>query len=366
MGVKHKFNGVPDGTNFDVEGPDAKGDKNAKATALAVFATDDPDHDATDGDMNERAIASPNSMAPCSTPATQHPRVRRRHAPSTVSINASTGMTSGLGRPEECFKIDAKPDWLSGYSVEFTPMNDGVTWGEIDWFKDLEYEARTFEASDFAMDICDMLFVNEVERAFEEDWTRDGFDTRATDADGTGGGNFYIGMAWKVGPVLGRGTLSSHQFKTLWFDDDLDGDFLTADKPKATDKPAAYRLKGANDLYGPDRDATNPVDGDRATGNVNQIWQMVIDDDNDPTSDFGKVDLVSAKDDPTTADDETTLVLEACARAWPGGRPPRPRYKAGCGRTADGTGGAVPRGGRRREQDEPRRQGGQHDRLPER
>ena len=147
-------------------------------------------------------------------------------------------------QPDECFKIDAKPDWLSGYSVEFTPKNDGVTWAEnIDWFEDLEYEARTFEASDFSADICDVLFEDEVDRAFEEEWTRIGFDTRATDAiaadgDGNNGGNNYI-TTWKAGPVLvDRRTadapdgLEARQFKTLWFDDDLDGDL----KVKATDK----------------------------------------------------------------------------------------------------------------------------------
>ena len=344
MAVEHKFNSVPDGTNFDVEGPVAAPNKKGeagKAKALAVFATDDP---ATDGeDENERvnSVAEFNgalfdSCDPASPGDT---------AAMTVYgfdlINAGTGMTSGLGRPEECFKIDADPDWLSGYSVEFTPQNDGVTWGEIDWFGDLEYEARTFEASDFATDICDMLFVNEVERAFEDEWTRDGFNTRLTDADGAGGGNAYI-ETWKVGPDEG---LEARQFKTLWFDDDLDSDFLTADKPKSTDKAAAYRLKGANDLYGPDRGETlegDRVDGVRATGNVNQIWQMVIDDDNDPTSDFGKVDLVSAKDDPTTADDETTLVLETCLRGVAWGATTAAHVAAGgCGRTAATTGGAA-------------------------
>ena len=69
----------------------------------------------------------------------------------------------------------------------------------------------------------------------------------------------------------------------LWFDDDLDGDL----KVKATDKdPTPFVLKGANDLY-------NEAE---VTTNVNQIWQTIIDDDNDPTSDFGKVDLVGALD----------------------------------------------------------------------
>ena len=226
-------------------------------------------------------------------------------------INEGTGMTSGLGRPEECFKIDAKPDWLSGYSVEFTPMNDGVSWGEIDWFKDLEYEARTFEASDVVTDICE-LFIEEVENvAFDDDWTHIGFDTRATDGDGgEGGNNFYI-TEWRVGPAQDDPAttedegLSGRQFKTLWFDDDLDNDL----KVKATDKkPTAFVREGANDLY---EEATD-TDTDTTFGNVTYVWQTLVDDDNDPTSDFGKIDLVSADDDPTTADNETTHQLEAC------------------------------------------------------
>ena len=64
----------------------------------------------------------------------------------TVRSLARSGAVSC--RPDECFKIDAKPDWLGGYSLEFTPQNDGVTWGEIDWFEDLEYESVTFAAAD--------------------------------------------------------------------------------------------------------------------------------------------------------------------------------------------------------------------------
>ena len=101
------------------------------------------------------------------------------------------------------------------------------------------------------------------------------------------------------GPVLltrraspGGRASASRQFKTLWFDDDLDGDL----KVKITDKnPLPYRFKGANDLYGPDRGRAEQHSfredgGVRDTDNVNQIWQMVIDEDNDPTSDFGKID----------------------------------------------------------------------------
>ena len=72
-----------------------------------------------------------------------------------------------------------------------------------------------------------------------------------------------------------------------------------------------------------------PVDGVRETGNVNQIWQMIIDEDNDPTSDFGKVDLVSAKDDRRPPTTRPRAFSRRVIRAWPGGRPPRPRLLLG-------------------------------------
>ena len=82
--------------------------------------------------------------------------------------------------------------------------------------------------------------------------------------------------------------------------------------------------------------------GVRETGNVNQIWQMVVDEDNDPTSDFGKIDLVRAKDDPTTADNETTR--ELLRRVHPGvkwGATAAAHVATGCGRTVNAADGAV-------------------------
>ena len=78
-------------------------------------------------------------------------------------------------------------------------------------------------------DICE-LFEDEVDHAFEEAWTStDGFDTRATDT-------IRSTMATTVANCLRhdleasvperrlRRAPASRQFKTLWFDDDLDGD----------------------------------------------------------------------------------------------------------------------------------------------
>ena len=269
MGVKHIFNGVPDGRNFSVTGPDAMGDKNAKATALAVLVeaddTVDPAVESNEADFN--GVLTADCIATGET-----------DSPYGFMVD-NQGMTSGLGEPGGCFKIDAKPDWLSGYSLEFTPQNEGVTWGEVGWFDDLEYESRTVAAADVVTDICE-LFEAEVEMVFEDDWTSDEFLIRETDpVDGDGGDEEYV-ENWQVGP----GDISGRQFKTLWFDDDLDGDL----KVKDTDKgPTPFVAKGANDLY----------DQAEVEGNLIRISQSIIDDDKDPTlGDFGKVDLVGAAD----------------------------------------------------------------------
>ena len=291
MGVKHIFNGVPDGRNFSVTGPDAAGDKNAKATALSTVVdgvADDADTDDVDeSETNNETDFNGALTADCIlVDETDSP-----YSYTTTGATVGTAGTEGLLQPDECFKIDAKPDWLSGYSLEFTPKNDGITWGEIGWWDDLEYDAVTIAAADVVTDICE-LFEDEVDRAFEEDWAADSFDIRNTDPVGdTGGGEAYV-THWEVGP----GTLNGRQFKTLWFDDDLDGDFLTADKPKSTDKPAPFVRGGANDLY---NEAEVP-------GNGIQIFQRFIDEDNDPTlGDFGKVDL--AGDDPDTDETEADV-----------------------------------------------------------
>ena len=93
-------------------------------------------------------------------------------------------------------------------------------------------------------------------------------------------------------------TPSGQQFKTLWFDDNLDGKLPK--KGTSAFKPGA---KGLNDIY----------DANGNTGNIKTIWKTLLDDDGDlAADDLGKVDLVSAADDRSTADDERTIEIEEC------------------------------------------------------
>ena len=95
----------------------------------------------------------------------------------------------------------------------------------------------------------------------------------------------------------GARSASSYRFKTLWFDDNLDGKL-----PKKGTPAFTYGRGMLNDLYDESEDA---VDG--PTDNVTVIWQSVLDKDGDlMRGDFGKVDLVSDRDNLATGADETT------------------------------------------------------------
>ena len=109
------------------------------------------------------------------------------------------------------------------------------------------------------MDICE-LFDEEVTHALDEGWATDGLHHQR-DSDSIGGGYTSGGPPRPrdgTGPTM-TFPQQRRQFKTLWFDDDLDGDLLGRGRePKRGDKPPIHAgLKGKlNDIYA-DRDASN-------------------------------------------------------------------------------------------------------------
>ena len=95
-------------------------------------------------------------------------------------------------------------------------------------------------------------------------------------------------------------------FKTIWFDDNLDGKILKDSKTRPMQDDDGTAVAGAklNDLYNQNR---NPA-------NIEAIWEWLTDSNMDLTADdLGKSDLLSSKDDRSTVDDERTIFVESCA-----------------------------------------------------
>ena len=145
----------------------------------------------------------------------------------------------------------------------------------------------TSMASDTATDtdICE-LFDDEVTHALSEDWSAVAFNIEGT------GQAAHLDQ-WSFGRAAGAP--STRQFKTLWFDDDGD-ELLTTEKVKAGARHTMRGMGFLNDLYA--AAGNNP-----ATENILTIWRSLVDEDDDPTSNFGKVD-VHDNDAETNGGDE--------------------------------------------------------------
>ena len=161
-------------------------------------------------------------------------------------------------------------------------MDAGVTWGSVDWdddpFEELTCDAVSKDMSEFltTMDICDM-FDEEVDYAIGDDgWT----PTVTFDTDNRI--DYWTASAEET---------SGDNFTTLWFDDDLDGKI----KNKNQDRPQEdARDREMHDLYDQN---SGPDDVD--AGNLEVIWQLLTDEDDDPNAgDLGKTDFPG--DDPAT------------------------------------------------------------------
>ena len=299
MSVMHHFEGVAKGTNYSVAGRDAaKGTDKALAMDLGTGTATDADKDVgTSNEDYEPALLVEAKGAAC------------------VDYESSAlASARGIDMPESCFRIIGSPDYLSGYSIEVEAKGSAVAWGEVAWeddpFEGLTCDSVTFMAAE-QVDVCAM-FEDEVDYALDEgeewqpsvDFNRYDTGTDTEDATGTdvdtstgrpGSWDQFRAHQWKASL---KTTPEGHQFKTLWFDDNLDGKL-----PKKGTSAFAPGAKGLNDIY----------DANGNTGNLKTIWKTLLDDDGDlAADDLGKVDLVSASDDRSTADDERTIEVEEC------------------------------------------------------
>ena len=218
MDVKHVFSGVAKGQNFSVSGPGAgtgtdlplKMDRSTNQTA-----------DTIDNQLYKGAIAINQN----DTEDTDADSVS-----ACVAITDETGAYTYTGtiganhRPDNCFRLSAVHDsanYLSGYSVEVSAKDSEVAWGDVAWKEDpfdgLECESTTFVAAD-QVDICEM-FEAEVDQAMD---AAKGWGGRF----GTVNHEIVAGKVdlWKVA----LNGAAPDRFKTLWFDDDLDGKIRTS------------------------------------------------------------------------------------------------------------------------------------------
>ena len=315
MEVKHVFAGVANsGSNYSVSGPDS-----AKGSGKTL-PMDRRDSDTADLDENDAyfpgILVEPEPADRDVYPADPGDD---EELPSACVVptgeDFSYAETIGANhRPDTCFRVQVEgnaaagtpklSNYFGGYSVEVAAADSEVAWGKVEWedepFADLECESMTFVAAD-QVDVCAM-FEDEVDQALSGKWGGSkgtvGVVAQAGAADTTTRAHSSKVAMWRVGPAK----VKADRFKTLWFDDNLngkigkDGFSNGTQRPDpdgadgalvATDVDGATALTTANSLHDLYNDNGDPA-------NIDKIWQFVIDEDDDPMyGDFGKVDLFS-------------------------------------------------------------------------
>ncbi len=294
MTVKHVFSGVANGTNTSGDTTAAKGsDKTLTMTDIgdAIRAFDAGD-DATD---------TSDDVVPCD---------------NTYDDGDLTDWPGGSN--QGCFRLrvvgtgDAAANYLSGYSLELSPKDAGVSWGDVAWdpnpFKDLKCDSMTMMVSD-EVDVCTM-FEDEVDYALRGD----GWEPEVVFNTDTAGQHQIL--MWRATTEMA--TNGGKNFKTLWFDDNLNGK-IEKDASPARGRPEAADGTDAgamHDLYNQNADPAN----------LEHIWEWLTDVDTDPNAgDLGKVDMISDEEDSDydsgTDDSKLTVAVEngTGAKTWPDG-----------------------------------------------
>ena len=322
MKVKHIFSGVDGGTNTDSTVDAAKGSDKT----LAMKAVTDVILVSADAD--DTATANTDESIICDNTYTSEDVSSKVDRPGGANCFRLIG--PGAGRTDNDASKGA--DYLSGWSIELSPVDADVMWGNVDWeenpFEDLECEAMDPIMVADHVDICDM-FETEVDMATGKGWKPEVvFDA-----------NNRVVM-WRAGATASTG--HERMFKTLWFDDNLNGKILKDTTGRGARRPdpdgdgagtAALAQARIHDLYDQDEDDNN----------IDKIWQFLTDDDGDlldSVGDLGKADLVSDDDDPKTADNETTIALEWCGAGVDWNGTTDAHISTGCGGT-DGTDGTA-------------------------
>ena len=182
MTVKHIFEGVPNGENYTVSGPDSA--KGSDEPLKMSKRTDDNNMDTENiayrpGILIDRPGADPPGPPP-------EAKVADAEAVSACVEEGTYAETVGANhQPDNCFRVRVGGDataknpklsnYLDGYTVEVAAADSEVAWGKVEWdpdpFEDLECESMTFMAAD-QLDVCAM-FEDEVDQAVAAGWAQD-------------------------------------------------------------------------------------------------------------------------------------------------------------------------------------------------
>ncbi|MXW36638.1 MAG: hypothetical protein F4Z65_00005 [Acidobacteria bacterium] len=316
MTVKHVFSGVAKGTNYDVSGPDAaKGSNKALNLDKVKSGTASTWNDNQGYGAGIQIRLDDNVAADGTNP------IGNTANPSACYADDEYGETIGANhRPANCFRIVADgANYLGGYSITVAAKDSEVKWGSVEWdeiddpFEDLTCDSMSFMATDsMDMSVCDM-FEDEVDQALAGGWGNEDLDGNGSVSSSERGqaqvvinatsGNDNEGNVemWRASV---RGA-SSDRFKTLWFDDDLNGKI----RDRTSDMTPG--MGGPNDLYDLAEVATVATEFQDAgdNNNLDVIWKLLRDKDNDPImGDFGKVDLVRSTDNTATTGVDERIV----------------------------------------------------------
>ena len=216
MNVKHLFDGVTNGTNTSKIVEAATGtDK-----ILEMSAIGGPAFITVNAEVDDTATENINESVVCDN----------TYASEDVSLKED--------RPggKNCFRLigpgaNAKgndpsegANYLAGWTIELSPVDADVTWGNVDWEED-PFEDLTCGASDpivvaDRVDVCSM-FDDEVAYATGRGWDP---------ADVVFDGDNRV-MMWTAKNK--RALTGEKMFKSIWFDDNLNGAILKDNKAGA-------------------------------------------------------------------------------------------------------------------------------------
>ena len=324
MNVKHIFSGVSGGTNTSKTVKAAKGsNRTLSMSAVTGVIT-------VNADTDDTATPNIDESVVCDNTYTDEDVSAKVDRPGGDD-GCFRLIGPGAGRSDNDASKGA--DYLSGWSIELSPLGADVAWGDVDWddnpFEDLECAAMDPIMVSDHVDICDM-FDTEVSMATGKGWKPEVvFDSS----------NRVV--MWQAGATPASG--HEKMFKTIWFDDNLNGKILKDTSGRGARRPDPDGDAGAGTAAGAQATIHDLYDQNGDDNNINKIWEFLTDDDEDllaSVGDLGKVDLLSDDDDPKTADDETTIALEWCGAGVKWNASTAAQVATGCGGT-DGTDGTA-------------------------